>query len=91
MTNEEVHIPDAVLRALWETAEAAGERRLTEVMAAAAWAFSLQSESFRDQVVLEYCLRGQAEAGTRARKTIKEQIHEVLYGLCAPFRRRAAR
>jgi hypothetical protein len=91
MANEEVHLPEAILRALRETAEAAGERRLTDVMAAAAWVFSLQSESFRDQVVLEYWLRGRAEAGARARKTIKERIDEVVSCLGAPFRRRAGR
>jgi hypothetical protein len=92
MSGEQVHVHAAVLQGLLETAEAAGGLQLAQVVGAAAWAFSRQDEILQEGLVQEYCLRGPATAArTKTRTTIKEQIHELVCHLCAPFRKRVAR
>jgi hypothetical protein len=92
MSGEQVYVSETVLRALVETAEAAGVPELSQVIAAATWVFFQQDEAVRECVVQEYCLRGPGNAAmTKVRKSLKERIHELVCYLGAPFGKRAVR
>jgi hypothetical protein len=92
MSSNHVHVPEPVLRALRETVELGGGLEMADVVGAAVWAFSLQEEAFRDRVISEYLLRVRgAAAPPETRKTIREQLHDLVRRVRAAFRKPPAR
>jgi hypothetical protein len=92
MSSNHVYVPEPVLRALRETVEAGGGLEMADVVGAAVWVFSLQDEDFQDYLVWEYLIQVPDEAATPgARKTIKEQLHDLVRRIHTAFRKPSSR